>query len=81
MVKRMGETPVDILPDPESPAKGWLRRGIGFCGALFLVIGFMSLMSEMNAISSDVGPQYMIQAALALAIGFILTLIQLRMEK
>jgi hypothetical protein len=77
----MGESPADILPEPENPVKGLLRRGIGFCGGLFLVIGGMSLVWGMQAISPAVGSQYMTQAAVALAIGVILIIIQLRMER
>lgn len=76
----LGESPEDILPDPENPVKGCLRRGIGFCGGFFLLVGFSSLMWGLRAVSPVVGSQYMAQAGIALVIGFILIFIQYRTE-
>ncbi|MFW9810763.1 MAG: hypothetical protein ACFFE6_15410 [Candidatus Thorarchaeota archaeon] len=76
----MGESLENILPDPENPLKGCLGRSVGFCGGLFLIIGISSLMWGTGAVSPVVGAQYMTQAVLALAIGFILVLIQYRMD-
>jgi len=77
----LAESPADILPDPENPVQGLLRRGVGFCGGLFLVIGFMSFIWGMEAISPAVGAQYVTQGAIALVLGLILVVIQLRLEK
>ncbi|MHA2025092.1 MAG: hypothetical protein ACW98U_04240 [Candidatus Thorarchaeota archaeon] len=36
-MSQLGENVEDILPDLEDPLKGFLGRGVGFCGGLFLV--------------------------------------------